>query len=354
MLISLQILRAIAVLLVIIVHFSVLAQKNIIDINIKPFYFGLAGVDIFFVISGFIMYYIISKPNVNKYEFLKHRFFRIFPLYWFYFSILLILAMYSPSLVTSYADTNLLASFLLLPSFSPSFLNVSWTLVYEMYFYFVVFIFMVFFKNTKYFLIFLMTIFLISFLISFLNKLPELNAIFLVYGSPLLFEFLMGGCVYILVSKLNKLNRLYSFLLLFFSLCLLFASHRYYIGVDTFFTEIFNGYKQYGRVIYFGIPSAIFVYSVLQFEVYFKESSFSLVNFFNYLGNASYSLYLSHYFVLVFLFKVFDKLPITVDTIFEIIIVFITFMIISVSLGLFLYEYIEIFLLKEMRKIRDR
>jgi len=342
MLISLQILRAIAVILVIIVHFSVLAQKNIPALEIRPFYLGLAGVDIFFVISGFIMYYIISKSGIDKYEFIRHRFFRIYPLYWFYFAILLSLALYSPHLVSSYHEANLLTSFFLLPSFSPVFLNVSWTLVYEIYFYFIVFVFLVLFKNVKYFLPFVTLTFATTFLLSFLTGAPEKNAIFLVYGSPLLFEFVMGSFIFYTIRKYPSLSYKYAIYMLLSSITLFITVHLYYEPLDSYFTsELFNGYIQYGRVIYYGIPATLFVYSILQFESVLKRSRHLNVRVLTYLGNASYSLYLSHYFILVFLFKFIDKLSIHVDSLSELVITLFVFTLLTLAIGSLLYELIE-------------
>lgn len=55
--------------------------------------FGGFGIDIFFAISGFVMYLSAKKANVSGIEFLLSRVFRIVPIYWFYtllsFSIML-------------------------------------------------------------------------------------------------------------------------------------------------------------------------------------------------------------------------------------------------------------------------
>ena len=43
---------------------------------------GLAGVDIFFVISGFIMWIMAEKAYPSPGEFIRKRVIRIVPLYW--------------------------------------------------------------------------------------------------------------------------------------------------------------------------------------------------------------------------------------------------------------------------------
>jgi peptidoglycan/LPS O-acetylase OafA/YrhL len=76
---SIQYLRALAAVLVVITHIS-----HKLDVNsynfIGDFSIGAYGVDLFFIISGFIMTHtIMGKPN-NPILFLSARFKRIFPL----------------------------------------------------------------------------------------------------------------------------------------------------------------------------------------------------------------------------------------------------------------------------------
>jgi len=50
---------------------------------------GNVGVDIFFVLSGFVMYLCATRPYTNGWEFFIKRLFRVLPAYWFYTFILL-------------------------------------------------------------------------------------------------------------------------------------------------------------------------------------------------------------------------------------------------------------------------
>ena len=89
---SIQFLRGIASMLVLFYHISgnVLikyGQPNGDAYIYKLFTSGLIGVDIFFIISGFIMYYTIyisGKNTLSTKTFLIKRSIRIAPLYWFY------------------------------------------------------------------------------------------------------------------------------------------------------------------------------------------------------------------------------------------------------------------------------
>ena len=83
---SLQYLRAIACM-------SVLFTHVLQVLNLKPFgnYFisGGYGVDMFFIISGFLIY-ITTKDNDSWRGFVIKRIFRIFPLYWVAFLLYLL------------------------------------------------------------------------------------------------------------------------------------------------------------------------------------------------------------------------------------------------------------------------
>ena len=92
---NIQALRGIAALLVVLSHLLIIEQKyggtqTILSEMVR---FGVFGVDLFFVISGFIMITISRNKFQSSKETLKfiyHRTTRIYPAYWFYSSLLLI------------------------------------------------------------------------------------------------------------------------------------------------------------------------------------------------------------------------------------------------------------------------
>jgi exopolysaccharide production protein ExoZ len=138
---NIQGLRAIAALLVVGCHFHDFADRYGFQSE-ALITIGAWGVDLFFVISGFIMIVVnwnkFSKPNAPK-AFLIRRIVRIFPPYWLVTLVIVTAIIISPKLFHTWTvnTSNLLPSLLLLPSEQKPILYVGWTLIFEMYFYYV-------------------------------------------------------------------------------------------------------------------------------------------------------------------------------------------------------------------------
>jgi exopolysaccharide production protein ExoZ len=139
--IGIQILRGIAAALVV-SHHS-LEESLAISGKMAPDWLialGACGVDIFFVISGFIIFSVTYGREPRNPEpapvFLLKRFIRIFPLYWI--CLIATFALWSSGFFyrSLHLDAHILgASVFLLPS-NKLIIGVAWTLVYEMYFYY--------------------------------------------------------------------------------------------------------------------------------------------------------------------------------------------------------------------------
>ena len=132
---GIQYLRAFAALAVVVFH---AAERSGF-----AFAIGAAGVDVFFVISGFIMWLIASRRPVSPGRFLVERIRRIVPVYWLASGVMVAGALLGlfPNLVLT--AQHVAASFFLVPARSPSsgeiwpLLVQGWTLNYEMAFYLV-------------------------------------------------------------------------------------------------------------------------------------------------------------------------------------------------------------------------
>ncbi|MGE7962065.1 acyltransferase family protein [Pseudomonas sp. NPDC089918] len=147
MLIGIHYMRGLAALMVVIFHaisFMVI-YKN----YNSPFAHHIlaTGVDIFFVISGFLMVKTTEKYKGSRLDwksFLYKRLVRITPMYWTITILIALAIMYKPSLSEKTIDVDfLIKSLLFLPTKIPNsdvqstIIPVGWTLVYEMFFYMV-------------------------------------------------------------------------------------------------------------------------------------------------------------------------------------------------------------------------
>jgi exopolysaccharide production protein ExoZ len=142
-LVSIQLLRAAAALAVLLAHIRLdFVTRLDIPERFKSFEPGMAGVDLFFVISGFVMVHAsaglfgrLDGPAI----FWKRRLARIVPLYWAVTTLYVALSLVVPSARSQYEPSLILASYLFWPypregEFFPV-VGLGWTLNYEMFFY---------------------------------------------------------------------------------------------------------------------------------------------------------------------------------------------------------------------------
>jgi exopolysaccharide production protein ExoZ len=130
---GIQYLRGIAALGVVLFHAALKTKYS--------FAVGAAGVDIFFVISGFIMWTLAANRPLTPWQFLADRAARVVPFYWAATGLMLLggIAGLFPNLVLDVEHT--LKSLFFIPARSPSngevwpVLVQGWTLTYEVFFY---------------------------------------------------------------------------------------------------------------------------------------------------------------------------------------------------------------------------
>lgn len=140
MIFTIHYIRGVAALLVVLFHYradlnNIYVQKDLGDLLFGS---GMAGVDLFFIISGFIIVLSTKKKETNSVlKFIVRRFFRIYPLL-----ILSVLSFWL--LMTDWANFSLLLKSIIpmqldynqaSPYFGYNLLNPAWTLTYEIYFY---------------------------------------------------------------------------------------------------------------------------------------------------------------------------------------------------------------------------
>jgi peptidoglycan/LPS O-acetylase OafA/YrhL len=304
---SVQILRAIAALSVALGH--ALYEAESFDVSrvyrsILDTQHWTAGVDLFFVLSGFIMMWTFGRrfgePHAWR-EFLKRRLLRIVPPYWIFTAAAVVAALlFAGRLETTvFAVDHAILSFLFIPHIAPlggihPILSLGWTLMYEMFFY-LAFAAALCFRRLVGLLALAGLFFFVFALARFTGLLPE--ALRLFWGDAVLFEFLFGIGFYFAQSEGElPVDRL-GWVLLF---CLGAGVAAYAVG-----------WWSASRLFYFGLP-ALALFAVFFHLLPQVNARFGLMLVL--LGEASYTLYLSHPFVLEVAKVPIERLPLTPES----------------------------------------
>lgn len=257
------------------------------------------------------------------YKFVYFRFTRIYPLYWLYTILLIPILFIKPEWI--HQKVNLLASFLLSPSDKMPLVLVGWTLIYEVYFYIIFGLFILFGKQNKLLIYALLWFSFIAIGSNYFkcNYLLS-NFIFSPWGVEFIFGILLG--IYFLKYDYRIP---YAKMLLFLSFLTLFFIGFYQNG------SLLGLEGGWSRTLIYGTPAFLLVFFAIEVE----KQGFILHNFFIKLGDASYSIYLSHLFVMNAIGVVFMRFW-SSNYIYEIAML-IMMTTISLLFGLISYKYIE-------------
>jgi len=335
-----EISRGIAALLVVL-HHATLDLNDVYGLSpaFNFFYFGMSGVDFFFVLSGFIIYFIHSQDtsdfkSIKKYA-LK-RLIRIYPTFLMVCIPLLIAFKLLPTWNNriDFNDTFFIVkSLLLLPNEETPILSVSWTLVHEMFFYGIFLIFI--WKHRLGILIFLL--WAIAILYFNLFK-PQLNYPIDFYLSKFNLLFIMGMIVSHLIKKIN-FNLPNKRVILSFGIIVFLLN-----GINVNYQIIqMNGLLS---TTLYGLSSSFIIAGLACMSL--SQTSTSLQKLALLLGSASYSIYLIHYPVQSVLQKIIKKLDLVEFVNIEII--FLSVVIISTVAGIVLHLVFEKPVLRYLRK----
>lgn len=239
---------------------------------------GTYGVDVFFVISGFVIFLSLDK---NPEKFLLKRLIRIVPLYWTITLILFGAILGAPHLFKSLSadPETLITSLFFIPHYTSltlydPILAVGWTLNYEIYFYLMVQCAILI--NRKH--IFYTSIFLIS-LIPIASLFINFPMSIKFYADPIVFEFLLGMLLY-KIYKSQTLKQMPGSLPLFIIALITLPLLQIYL-------------QNAPRFLTFGLCSFILVYLGLSLNNKISFPKWVLL-----LGDASYALYLTHSIVI--------------------------------------------------------
>jgi peptidoglycan/LPS O-acetylase OafA/YrhL len=291
-LLSIQALRGLAVMAVVVIHIQLYFSNKLRMPDFLPqFNIGAASVDVFFVISGFIMVYaserLFGQPGGMRIYFLR-RIARIVPMYWAATTILLVyvLVRYDNfGAVAGGAQADyVIASYLFYPYVRPDgwgapLLGVGWTLNYEVFFY-TLFGFLILLSRRTVVAI-IAAIFCA--LIALRMAVPGIPNPFAYWFNPLIIEFVFGMGIAVAYREGIRLPMWLVYALVAAGLAVL--------GWSWSQAHFFDP-PSWLRVPVWGLPALAIVGGFALAERRVPHNLFWRVS--GFLGDASYSIYLVH------------------------------------------------------------
>src|ERR1700710_62144 len=159
--------------------------------------YGGRGVDLFFVISGFVIFYATHSSKLTPAEFLRRRVERIAPLYFFVIFTVTMLAITLPAVFGTpdwYTPRHILKSlaFISFTDGDMPVVYVGWSLEYEMYFYLAVALLMALTREVW------RNIVVIFSAIALFGQIPGVAAMlgnYAFFADPMILEFVLGVIV---------------------------------------------------------------------------------------------------------------------------------------------------------------
>jgi len=279
MLISLQALRALAAWTVVCHHFMQIFFDFHASGPIGQFFTdkGAIGVDVFFVISGLVIYLSSQNKEMPAGRFLLNRAIRIVPAYWLYTALMaLMLVFLGRWMPHSAIDLpHFILSLLFIPSENPGgfglypTLNVGWTLNYEMFFYLL--FSLVFMVPQRY-----RPVFVAAALVAVSEILGRYGLVSRFYQNNIVYEFLLGIGIGILYRR-GLITQGF-----WLPLAMIMGAGWAILHLDAS-----------NRFLHWGLPSAVIVLACVAMENCFKGNRVLKT-----LGDCSYSVYLVHVLVL--------------------------------------------------------
>ncbi|MCU3444550.1 acyltransferase family protein [Enterobacter asburiae] len=303
-------LRGIAALLVVCFHIreyinGVYAQQNLGDLL---FLSGASGVDLFFIISGFIIAMSTDKKHETTRTFIIKRIFRIYPV--FIVSLMIFI-----SINNVFPLNEIIRSAMFLhrnyessaPFYGYNILYPAWTLTYEIYFYAVFVISLAISKKhvvvTASFILAAPVLFFQLYFNGEISlsadtninaSIPLLEPTIKLLSSPMMVEFIYGMVLYKLYNAFKNYRTVNITIISVFL-------------TGTYVCMFFSGYRFGYGPVNFGLWALVLLIGCLLYERFNSVADYKVLNT---LGDYSYSMYLSHAFIISFFQKNPDMIPI--------------------------------------------
>jgi peptidoglycan/LPS O-acetylase OafA/YrhL len=344
---NVQIGRGLAALAVVLAHVNLFVDKTLFS---GVFIIGWSGVDFFFVLSGFIIFY-TSYGHFGDLaylrEYVRKRFVRVFPVYWLYTAIVLAIdcalfyAVHKHLLGwAELTPVGVLSDLFLLPTNmginDAPILPPAWTLTYEVFFYAAFGLLLIAGKRAALAIVAAWVCLIVAASFGFRND--PLSFLY-VAGNPRNFEFLMGCAAgYILSMPLHPSARYIGFVSLIVG-CLLLAAA---------WTNAQMEFAWHAKMdaLHFGVPYFLIVLGIALIDKTGSAYTGLVGRAAIGLGNASYSIYLVHFLVVIICVAIASRLGLPS------IVSFFVISAVALGAGLVAYRYVERPLLLKMSRKR--
>lgn len=278
---------------------------------------GSFGVDIFFVLSGYII--CRTAAGMKPADFFARRVARVVPIYW-----LATLAFLPFAVMAGFEASRGLASLTFYPGFGLPLLSVGWTLCFEMLFYTVTAVVLIRPRS-------LLPVALGAFAACWIAR-EAFGGPFRFFGNPLILEFLLGAALTRVKMRSPALG------VAAFGVALVLLAAVALSGIDGA-NNVYGlaaGETSLARVAVMGMPAALIVWAALNVEV--RKGVLSD------LGDASYALYLVHSHVVALALLVLPALPVPVFTV--------VVTLLAIAAGSAVHRYVEKPMLAALRRPR--
>ncbi len=351
-LVSIQMMRGVAAMLVVFCHavnvvrYTGAGGRPIwLATNTQLGDLAASGVDLFFVISGFVMAHTITrKPEIGTGVFLGARFLRVVPMFWLlslpYVALLWVIA--RPISTCAVVHSVTLFPVCDVRQVTLPALYVGWSLAFELAFYGLVALSLQ--MRPRFRLATLGATLLL--LASTGAERTYLRPLVAVLVNPMMLEFLLGILTFILFQRWQA-GRSTTAAIGVAGIGLMSYTLIMLPPVNTFAEHVFEGVTGLARTVRFALPWALILFSLLQLErIYPKVFSSSAIFPLVVMGDASYSLYLTHPLIMTAAEKYWGQDLTNVATMMFLLFVS------ALLLGSLTYRYVERPLMKLLRRRR--
>lgn len=277
---ELDALRGIAVVIVLIFHLTLYRKETEYGFKL-----GVTGVDLFFLISGFVIFLTLQQSN-NWKNFIFNRFSRLYPIYWVCVTFTAVLMIVSSDTSRDAFFGTYLGNLTMFQNYFgvPNLDEQYWTLQIEMFFYISI---------------------LMIFLLKQHNRIEVLGYLFLIFIC--FYDVYLESSLLNVYKIINRMFPLVNHFPLFFA-GILFYKQRFeketlfrYFGLIFCFALSCMLFNNGGRSMYF-INFYEYVFMLLLYFVTFalftkRKLGFIVAVPTLFLGRISYSLYLIHQYV---------------------------------------------------------